>query len=160
MRSSVIKFYNTRIEDPFIENPDYAFWSLRHPKLPESDTRSFLDMYCYPPNLKSMDSTQWIKSLEHTTRKVFLILEAAWKQRNCTLVDLKIEFGLLADGTIVVSDVIDNDSWRLWDPRGTEVSKQVFREGGALELVEENYARVAEWASLLEAPSPEQLAKE
>ncbi|MBR0282083.1 MAG: phosphoribosylaminoimidazolesuccinocarboxamide synthase [Oscillibacter sp.] len=68
-------------------------------------------------------------------------LKAFWKECGVILVDFKLEFGRLADGTIVLADEISPDTCRLWDEKTHEkLDKDRFRRdmGG----VEDAYAEV------------------
>jgi len=88
-------------------------------------------------------------------RLTFEILSHAWRKRDVLLVDLKIEFGRLTGGPdkgqLVIADVIDNDSWRIW-PQGREelmLDKQMYRnldavDDAALARVKTAYEEVAD----------------
>ena len=93
------------------------------------------------------------KKMKKIARKVFLILERAFKKQGFTLLDLKIEFGIwigdLSGFNIIVADVIDADSFRVLDENQVDLSKQVFRDAKEItpELIrkiQENYIRIAE----------------
>ena len=68
-------------------------------------------------------------------------LKAFWAECGVTLVDFKLEFGRLTDGSIVLADEISPDTCRLWDSKTHEkLDKDRFRRdlGG----VENAYAEV------------------
>lgn len=100
-------------------------------------------------------SSDEVELLSKLLSRTFIILRDAWRKQDVVLVDLKIEAGYdIATGKILVADVIDNDSWRIW-PHGDPsqmMDKQVYRDSGELdpELVRKllaNYTRVAEATS-------------
>jgi|SRR3989344_4553941 len=93
-----------------------------------------------------------VEDLTRMTSKVFEILEIAWEAQNVTLVDLKIECGWDRETEeLLVADVIDNDSWRIW-PVGDKShmrDKQVYRNLevvtlDALNAIRRNYEWVAD----------------
>ena len=69
------------------------------------------------------------------------VLKAFWAECGVTLVDFKLEFGKLSDGTIVLADEISPDTCRLWDSVTHEkLDKDRFRRdmGG----VEDAYTEI------------------
>ncbi len=104
---------------------------------------------------RGIASPQEIGMMSEVARITFEILAHAWRRRETLLVDLKIEFGRLIGGegrgSLVIADVIDNDSWRIW-PQGREelmLDKQAYRNletvtPADLDRVRDNYETVAE----------------
>ncbi|MBI4085075.1 MAG: hypothetical protein HY432_01030 [Candidatus Liptonbacteria bacterium] len=81
--------------------------------------------------------------MRRIAREAFLVLEKAWQLEGRKLVDFKVEFGFDGDGKMLLADVIDNDSWRVLE-NGAYIDKQVYRDGGGLDVVAEKYRQVAE----------------
>ena len=82
-----------------------------------------------------------IETIRTYALKINELLKAFWKTCGVTLVDFKLEFGRLSDGTIVLADEISPDTCRLWDSAtGEKLDKDRFRRdmGG----VEEAYAEI------------------
>ena len=82
-----------------------------------------------------------IATIEKYSFRVNELLKELWKTCGVTLVDFKLEFGRLSDGTIVLADEISPDTSRLWDSKtGEKLDKDRFRRdmGG----VEEAYAEI------------------
>ncbi len=82
-----------------------------------------------------------IETIEKYAFKINEVLKAFWLSAGVTLVDFKLEFGRLSDGTIVLADEISPDTSRLWDVKTHEkLDKDRFRRdmGG----VEEAYAEI------------------
>ena len=82
-----------------------------------------------------------IETIESYSLKINAALKAFWRSCGVTLVDFKLEFGRLSDGTFVLADEISPDTCRLWDSEtGEKLDKDRFRRdmGG----VEEAYAEI------------------
>ena len=82
-----------------------------------------------------------LATIEALSFKVNNLLKEFWAGCGVTLVDFKMEFGRLSDGTIVLADEISPDTCRLWDSKTKEkLDKDRFRRdlGG----VEEAYAEI------------------
>ena len=72
-------------------------------------------------------------------------LKEFWKSVGVTLVDFKLEFGRLPDGTIILADEISPDTARLWDSKtGEKLDKDRFRRdlGGVEDAYQEVLRRV------------------
>jgi hypothetical protein len=118
---------------------------------------------------RNIASPQEIGIMTELARLTFDILSHAWRKRDVLLVDLKVEFGRLAggdnQGQLVIADVIDNDSWRVW-PQGREelmLDKQIYRnltavDDRALENVKRAYERVAEMVGTFPVMRPGMVA--
>ena len=61
-----------------------------------------------------------IDTIKDYTRKVNEFLKKFFLSIGIRLIDFKIEFGRLADGTIILADEISPDTCRLWDVKTNE----------------------------------------
>lgn len=69
-----------------------------------------------------------INTIENMAFRINELLKARFAEMNITLVDFKLEFGRLADGTIVLADEISPDTCRFWDSTTHEkLDKDRFR---------------------------------
>ena len=108
-------YKNAELGDPLIN--DYHAWAL---KLATKEELETIKKYAFGVND---------------------YLKAFWAECGVTLVDFKLEFGKIADGSIVLADEISPDTCRLWDSKTNEkLDKDRFRRdmGG----VEDAYAEI------------------
>ena len=92
--------------------------------------------------LATKEEIERIKSLAFTVNRV---LKEYFLSLGVKLVDFKLEFGRLADGTIVLADEISPDTCRFWDANTNEkLDKDRFRRdmGGVEEAYKEMMKRV------------------
>ncbi len=136
-------------------HPDTAEGTLFNPVLVEfflkDDARHDPQIAPWELEEQGIATADEIAEMTEQGRRVFGLLEGAWRAQDVALIDLKIEFGRDSQGRLLVADMIDNDSWRLW-PGGDKhrmIDKQIYRnltqvtEEG-LNLVKQKYAQVAE----------------
>ena len=84
---------------------------------------------------------QETQDLDRLARKVNEILKAFFLALNIELIDFKLEFGKLPDGTLLLADEISPDSCRFWEVgTGKKLDKDRFRQdlGG----IEDAYAEM------------------
>ena len=86
-----------------------------------------------------------IDLIEKYAFKVNEVLKEYFLKLNITLVDFKLEFGRLSDGTIVLADEISPDTCRFWDVNtGEKLDKDRFRRdlGGVEDAYQEVMRRL------------------
>lgn len=77
--------------------------------------------------------------------KVNEVLKAILLEANIRLIDFKLEFGRLEDGTIILADEISPDTCRFWDATtGAHLDKDLFRRdlGGEEDAYQEVMRRL------------------
>ncbi len=92
--------------------------------------------------LASKEEIETIKRLAFKTNEV---LKTFFAGKNVKLVDFKLEFGRLPDGTIILADEISPDTCRFWDADTNEkLDKDRFRRdmGGVEAAYTEMYRRI------------------
>ena len=86
-----------------------------------------------------------IETIKAMAFKVNALLKEYFKSIGVDLVNFKLEFGRLADGTIILADEISPDTCRFWDSKTHEkLDKDRFRRdlGGVEEAYQEMMKRV------------------
>ena len=99
------------------------------------------------PHVLAMElaTKQEMETIRTYALKIDEVLQQFWRGCGVILVDFKLEFGRLPDGTIVLADEISPDTCRLWDAAtGKKLDKDRFRQdlGGVEEAYEEIMARL------------------
>ena len=86
-----------------------------------------------------------IETIKKYAFKVNEVLQAYFAHLGVRLIDFKLEFGRLTDGTIVLADEISPDTCRFWDAKtGEKLDKDRFRRdmGGVEAAYAEIFKRV------------------
>ena len=129
--------------DPYIKIGDH--WELYSAKDPIEGSALM-----NTPKLLNTDELN--TAINNIVVPSFEALEKNWMEISTIdgpvqLVDIKLELGFRTrDDVLVLSDVVDNDSWRIW-PGGKpnkQLDKQSFREGENLSNISNKYKLVTE----------------
>ena len=151
------------LDDPLIKDVWASKWDLMMPKQPAWEKGADLGISVDPAEVvmpfsvaigigSESNVPQIVQKMDKINHKSFLLIEGAWATLGYVLVDWKIEFGFTTDGQLVISDVIDNDSWRLRDRDFQELSKQLHRDGLPLSEVEAKFGLVTEMIQQFRLP--------
>jgi len=96
-------------------------------------------------NVLEVVSFEQLAEIKKYTLQINKFLQKLFADIKITLVDFKIEFGLDADGKILLADEISPDSCRLWDVNTSEkLDKDRFRRdlGGLVEAYSDVASRL------------------
>lgn len=128
-------------DDPYmLHDAAAATISLYHPAQPFATQQPFLVLQESEVFTEPGEAANFAE-MTRLARQTFLVIEKAWQLQNRTLVDMKVEFGIDSQGTLLLADVIDNDSWRVLE-NGAYIDKQLYRDGGQLSDVVRSYQNV------------------
>ncbi len=86
-----------------------------------------------------------VRTIENYALKINEVLKEYFLSLGVRLIDFKLEFGRLPDGTIVLADEISPDTCRFWDAKtGEKLDKDRFRRdlGGVEDAYREIFRRV------------------
>ncbi|MCD7959691.1 MAG: phosphoribosylaminoimidazolesuccinocarboxamide synthase [Ruminococcus sp.] len=111
-------------------------------KCDELDDPFINDDYALALGLATQDELNIIKTYTH---KVNEVLQKFFLSIGIRLIDFKIEFGRLSNGSIILADEISPDTCRLWDIKTNEkLDKDRFRRdlGGTEEAYQEVMKRI------------------
>ena len=78
--------------------------------------------------IRAMDlaSDETVTQLQQMAQRINQLLTDFFNGCSITLVDFKLEFGTLADGTLVLADEISPDTCRLWNQNETDEFRRVM----------------------------------
>lgn len=99
----IVEFYykNDDLDDPFINDAHVKFLEIA--------------------------SDEEIAFLKAAALETDAILTDIFAKIGLTLIDFKLEYGRLPDGTIILADEVSPDTSRLWDADNNHVDKDVYR---------------------------------
>lgn len=91
-------------DNPFIVFTDDSM-QLYNPSFPVISKDPFLVLDEYP----FKENQEFFKRMRKMAKQTFLVLEKAYQNLGEKLIDLKLEFGIDAEGNLLVSDLVAND---------------------------------------------------
>ena len=97
--------------------------------------------------LLRLATPEQVEQLRQMALQINQILTAFFQECGITLVDFKLEFGMDAEGNLILADEISPDTCRLWNQAATDPSQRVMdkdRFRHDLGNVEEAYRQVLE----------------
>ncbi|EHI68796.1 phosphoribosylaminoimidazolesuccinocarboxamide synthase [Streptococcus ictaluri] len=103
LEKPIIEFYykNDDLDDPFINDEHVIYLKIA--------------------------TDEQIADIKEETLTINKHLKSWFEQIGLQLIDFKLEFGLDAEGHLILADEFSPDNCRLWDEKGNHMDKDVFR---------------------------------
>ena len=127
--------------------PEGKVFKTPHPRVQLQERRSARPVHqplLRPGPRPWLPRRSWTPS-RNMPSKVNEVLKKIMLDANIRLVDFKLEFGRLSDGTIILADEISPDTCRFWDATtGAHLDKDLFRRnmGGEADAYQEVMKRL------------------
>lgn len=127
-------------DDPLILRKSREGIDVVHPGLAHGSVEQQASLVHIPASVIYAvgDYSEFLR-MEAKARLVGLAVRDGWGSVRCRLIDFKVEFGMSADGQLLLADSLSPDEMRVMTEDGRLICKEPFRQGASVEEMVELY---------------------